>query len=72
MPKDPSTNAAYNYCMSGVKYQIAAELEQPAAALKSDADLTQADIGAGTCKDGTADTACTTAADDCVYDQGAK
>lgn len=71
-PKDPSTSTAYNYCVSGVKYQIAAELEQPAAALRSDADLTQADIGAGVCKDGTADTACTTAADDCVYDQGAK
>jgi prepilin-type N-terminal cleavage/methylation domain-containing protein len=71
VPKDPTTAAAYNYCVSGVKYQIAAELEQKAAALNSDSDLVQADIGAGVCKPGTTE-ACTAAADDCVYDRGAK
>ena len=71
VPVDPGTAVAYNYCMSGVKYQIAAELEQKAAALNSDSDLVQADIGGGTCKPGTTE-ACTAAADDCVYDQGSK
>lgn len=71
-PIDPSTSKPYNYCMSGVKYQIAAELEQPAAALKSDSDLTQAEIGGGTCLDGAAEACKDAVAIDCVYDQGAK
>ncbi len=76
-PVDPSTGTAYYYCVNELQYQVAAELEQKAAALKSDADLTQADIGP-TCKNGVGDTTgapnelCTTAADDCIYDQGAK
>ncbi len=78
VPLDPTTLVGYNYCMSGVKYQIAAELEQKAAALKSDSDLTVADIGPATCKNGVGDAAgspnevCTAGADDCVYDQGQK
>lgn len=69
VPMDPLTNSAYFYSVSGVSFQIATELEQKAAALNSDADLTSADIPGA--KNGAAE-ACTTAPDDCIYDQGSK
>jgi prepilin-type N-terminal cleavage/methylation domain-containing protein len=69
VPKDPLTDAAYYYAVDGVKFQIATELENKAAALNSDSDLTSADVTGA--KNGAAE-ACTTAADDCIYDQGSK
>lgn len=69
VPKDPLTDAGYFYAVQGVSFQIATELEQKAAALNSDADLTSTDIPGA--KNGAAE-ACTTAADDCIYDQGSK
>ena len=74
LPVDPLNNGnyTYNYAYSGLtKYHMWAELEQSAAALKSDADINSTGW-TGQARDG-ADASganCTTAAIDCVYDQG--
>ena len=74
LPVDPLNNGdySYNYSYSGLtKYMMWAELEQSAAALKSDADIDSTGWP-GQAHDG-ADAAganCTTAAIDCEYDQG--
>jgi len=74
LPVDPLNNGdySYNYSYSGLtKYMMWAELEQSAAALKSDADIDSTGW-TGQAHDG-ADAAganCTTAAIDCEYDQG--
>ena len=74
LPVDPlnTGNYSYNYAYSGMtKYHMWAELEQSAAALKSDADIDstgwtgQAANGADA-----AGANCTTSAIDCRYDQG--
>ncbi|HYU64775.1 MAG TPA: type II secretion system protein [Candidatus Paceibacterota bacterium] len=76
VPLDPTTGAAYGYAYSPAasptKYQIWAELEQTSgakpAALNSDADLNP--VGwSGTSANGTTE-ACTSAANDCIYDLG--
>ena len=75
-PVDPlnAGNYAYNYAYNGTtKYQIWAELEQSAGALKGDADINSTGAGwLGQTKDGAdANGAnCTNAVIDCVYDQG--
>ncbi len=71
IPTDPLNNGTYNYvyCVNGLKYQVSAELEQKAAALNADSDLTDALIGVAGCRDGSVET-CAVAGDDCVYDQG--
>ncbi len=74
LPEDPLSNGnySYNYAYSGLtKYHIWAELEQSAAALKSDADINSTGW-AGQPRDGAdANGAnCTPNAIDCVYDQG--
>src|SRR3989344_5978472 len=74
LPVDPLNNGnySYNYAYSGLtKYQMWAELEQSAAALKSDADIDSTGW-TGEKRDGAdANGAnCTTSAIDCVYDQG--
>lgn len=70
-PTDPLNNATYVYvyCVNGLRYQVSAELEQDAAALNADSDLTDAIVGVAGCRDGGVE-ACTSAGDDCVYDQG--
>jgi prepilin-type N-terminal cleavage/methylation domain-containing protein len=75
-PKDPLTDTAYTYCLIGVTgYQVAADLEQKAAALNSDSDLNP---GAAPCVDGRGTAAggvkeaCTNVAGDCIYDVGTK
>lgn len=74
LPLDPinSGNYTYNYAFSGVtKYQVWAELELSAAALKSDADINSTGWTGQTVNGADASGAnCTTAAIDCVYDQG--
>lgn len=62
------TLSGMTYGASGVKYQIAGDLESVAkpAALNADADLP---AGAGGFVDGSLE-ACTSAAGDCIYDQG--
>ncbi len=74
LPVDPLNNGnyTYNYAYNGLtKYHMWAELEQSAAALKSDADIDS--TGWGPQGRNGADAAganCTSAAIDCVYDQG--
>lgn len=74
LPVDPLNNGnySYNYAYTGLtKYHLWAELEQSAAALKSDADIDSTGW-TGQARNG-ADAAganCTVAAIDCVYDQG--
>lgn len=74
LPIDPLNNGnyAYNYAYSGLtKYHMWAELEQSAAALKSDADISS--VGwTGQAVNGADSngTLCTTSAIDCIYDQG--
>ncbi|MBI2062090.1 MAG: type II secretion system protein [Candidatus Yanofskybacteria bacterium] len=74
LPTDPlnTGNYAYNYAYSGLtRYHLWAELEQSAAALKSDADINSTGW-TGQPRDGADANGinCTTAAIDCVYDQG--
>lgn len=75
-PVDPLNIApySYNYAFNGnTKYQIWAELEQWAQALNADGDINSVVGGwTGQTVNGTADakTGCTSAAADCVYDQG--
>lgn len=77
LPVDPLTAGNYGYAYSPAtsptKYQIWAELEAWAQALNSDADINSTAGGwsGGTVNGGTdAKTGCTSAANDCVYDQG--
>lgn len=75
LPTDPLNvgNYAYNYAYNGLtRYHVWAELEQSAGALKSDADINSSVGWTGQGRDGAdANGAnCTTAAIDCVYDQG--
>ena len=74
LPVDPLNNGnyTYNYSYSGLtKYQMWAELEQSAAALKSDADIDSTGWTGQTRDGADANGAnCTTSAIDCVYDQG--
>ncbi len=70
-PIDPlnTGNYAYGYAYSGLtKYQVWAELEQSAAALKSDADISSAGWTGETIT-GIVEL-CTTSTIDCIYDQG--
>ena len=73
-PVDPLNNGnfSYNYAYSGItKYHLWAELEQSAAALKIDADIDSTGWTGQTRNGADANGAnCTTAAIDCVYDQG--
>ena len=75
LPADPLSNGNYfyNYAFTGLtKYHMWAELEQAAAALKSDADINSTGW-TGQARDG-ADASgvggCTSVTIDCVYDQG--
>ncbi|OGN00855.1 MAG: hypothetical protein A2651_03190 [Candidatus Yanofskybacteria bacterium RIFCSPHIGHO2_01_FULL_42_12] len=76
LPVDPLNVApnTYNYNYNGnTKYQVWGELEQWAQALASDADINSTAGGwTGQTVNGATDakTNCTTAAADCVYDQG--
>lgn len=74
LPKDPLNNGnyTYNYAYSGMtKYHMWAELEQAAAALKSDADINSTGWTGQTRDGADADGInCTSIAIDCVYDQG--
>ena len=74
LPVDPlnSGNYTYNYAYTGTtKYHLWAELEQSAAALKSDADIDSTGWTGKAGKGADANGAnCPTAAIDCVYDQG--
>lgn len=74
LPTDPlnTGNYSYNYAYSGLtKYHLWAELEQSAAALKSDADIDSTGWTGQTKNGADASGAnCTTAAVDCIYDQG--
>lgn len=83
VPVDPlGTNQyeyAYNTDLTGrtIQFRVSAQLEQPAQALKSDADidttgwtLPATNIGAAADDHGGAD--CPTTAADCIYDQGQK
>ena len=74
LPTDPLNNGnyTYNYAYNGLtKYHLWAELEQAAAALKSDADINSTGW-TGQARDGADANGinCTSAAIDCVYDQG--
>jgi len=72
LPLDPLNNGnyVYNYAYSGlVKYHLWAELEQSAAALKSDADINSSVGWSGQGADGSVE-ACTSTVIDCRYDQG--
>jgi general secretion pathway protein G len=72
LPEDPLNNGnyTYNYAFNGLtKYHLWAELEQNAAALKSDADINSSVGWTGQGHDGSVE-ACTTTVIDCVYDQG--
>lgn len=74
LPTDPLStgNYSYNYAFTGlVKYHLWAELEQSAAALKSDADIDSTGW-TGQTHDGADANGinCSAAAVDCVYDQG--
>lgn len=74
LPVDPlnTGNYSYNYAFTGqVKFHLWAELEQSAAALKSDADIDSTGW-TGQTRDGAdaGGTACTSTAIDCEYDQG--
>ena len=74
LPIDPLNNGnyTYNYAYSSLtKYHMWAELEQAAAALKSDADINSTGW-TGQARDGADANGinCTTTAIDCVYDQG--
>ncbi len=71
MPVDPlnTGNYSYNYAFNGqTKFQLWAELEQFAQALKSDADINSTGWS-GQIVNGALET-CTPNAIDCVYDQG--
>ena len=74
LPSDPLNNGnyTYNYAYNGLtKYHMWAELEQAAAALKSDADIDSTGWTGQTRNGADANGVnCTTAAIDCVYDQG--
>ena len=74
LPVDPLSGSTYGYAFNGSnKYHLWAELEQWAQALNSDADINSTAGGwTGQTVNGTVDakTNCTTAASDCVYDQG--
>lgn len=74
LPSDPLNNGnyAYNYAYTGLtKYHMWAELEQAAAALKSDADIDSTGWTGQTRNGADANGVnCTTGAIDCVYDQG--
>ena len=74
LPTDPlnTGNYSYNYAYSGmIKYHLWAELEQSAAALKSDADIDSTGWTGQTRNGADANGVnCTTGAIDCVYDQG--
>ena len=74
LPVDPLNNGnySYNYSYSGLtKYMMWAELEQSAAALKSDADIDSTGWTGQTVNGAdAAGASCTSAAIDCEYDQG--
>ena len=74
LPIDPLNNGnyTYNYAYSGLtKYHMWAELEQAAAAIKGDADIDSTGWSGQTANGADANGAnCTSAAIDCVYDQG--
>lgn len=77
LPADPLNSGfyTYGYAYSGqTKYQLAAELEQFAAALNSDADINSTGGGwTGETVNGGVDLRANcvpSTADDCVYDQG--
>ena len=75
LPIDPLNVApySYNYAYTGTtKYQVWAELEQWAQALAGDADINSTVGWTGQTVNGATDakTNCTSAAADCVYDQG--
>ena len=74
LPSDPLDNGnyTYNYAYTGLtKYHMWAELEQSAAALKSDADIDSTGWSGQTHNGADANGInCTSAAIDCVYDQG--
>lgn len=74
LPSDPLNNGnyTYNYAYNGLtKYHLWAELEQSAAALKSDADIDSTGWTGQTRNGADANGVnCTTTAIDCVYDQG--
>lgn len=75
IPVDPLSGANYGYAWtpatSPTKYQIWAQLEQTAQALKSDADI-DATTWSGTGKNGADNNgaACPATPGDCIYDQG--
>ena len=71
LPVDPLNNGnySYNYAFNGLtKFHIWAELENAAAALKSDADINSTGW-TGQVGDGTVEV-CTSGVVDCRYDQG--
>ncbi len=71
LPVDPLNNGnySYNYAFNTLtKYHLWAELEQSAAALKSDADINSTGW-TGQAADGAIEV-CTTTVIDCRYDQG--
>ena len=73
MPVDPLNNGnyAYNYAFNGItKYHMWAELEQNAAALKSDADINSTVGWTGQGGNGILETCASQTVIDCVYDQG--
>lgn len=74
LPIDPLNNGnySYNYAFSGLtKFHLWTELEQIAAALKADADINSTGW-TGQARNGADNNGldCTSAAIDCVYDQG--
>ncbi|MBI2065369.1 MAG: type II secretion system protein [Candidatus Yanofskybacteria bacterium] len=77
LPSDPLTNAAYGYAWNPVapanrtQYQTYAELERSApAAFSADSDIDASAWPAASRGVAGGNEACTTAANDCVYDQG--
>jgi len=71
VPVDPSTQDPYGYAVSGLKYQIWAQMENTGGSLKNDADLDGTSFGgkAGAPDAGTGDK-CTAAGSDCLFDLG--
>lgn len=73
LPEDPLNNGnyTYNYAYTGLtKYHMWAELEQNAAALKSDADINSSVGWTGQGANGALETCASSSVIDCIYDQG--
>ncbi len=68
-PAPPAAQVYYGYAVSGLKYQVWAELEQKSTALSGDDDVDGPSVGLSAGVVGSTE-ACTATANDCLYDLG--